>query len=135
MQPDLSLRPIGAGAGTEILLAHAEGKCRARELPLPFLPRPRDGFWHWLFGGPEKSSIRAGYGIYYDHYGEGIVNLFDQYGSFGLSQSITNPTNLLTPDTSPRFTGIHDLPDITGFPASTINVPGAGAQQPALDGL
>ncbi len=34
-----------------------------------------------------KTSIRAGAGIYYDHYGQSLVNIFDQNGSFGLSQS------------------------------------------------
>ena len=33
----------------------------------------------------EKTSIRAGFGMYFDHYGEGIVNTFDQFGSFGLT--------------------------------------------------
>ena len=73
--------------------------------------------------------------MYYDHYGERIVNLFDQYGSFGLSESITNPTNLLTPDTSPRFTGIHDLPNITGMPASTISYPALAPNDPLWTGF
>src|SRR5208283_630930 len=73
--------------------------------------------------------------IYYDHNGEGIVNLFDQYGSFGLSQSITNPTNMLTPDTSPRFTGLHNLPDITGIPSSTINYPALAPNNPLWTGF
>ena len=73
--------------------------------------------------------------MYYDHFGEGIVNLFDQYGSFGLSESITNPTNLLTPDTSPRFTGIHDLPNITGMPASTIGYPALAPNDPLWTGF
>ena len=73
--------------------------------------------------------------MYYDHYGEGIVNLFDQYGSFGLSESITNPTNLLTPDTSPRFTGIHDLPNITGTPASAISYPALAPNDPLWTGF
>ena len=38
-----------------------------------------------------KTSIRAGAGIYYDHYGQSLINIFDQNGSFGLSTSVTNP--------------------------------------------
>jgi hypothetical protein len=63
-----------------------------------------------LFGGPGKTSIRAGYGKYYDHYGEGIVNSFDQNGAFGLSTSITNAPSSQTTDCAPRFTGINDVP-------------------------
>ena len=69
-----------------------------------------------------KTSIRAGFGIYYDHYGEGLVNTFDQNGSFGLSTAVTNPAGVQTfaacpqgsaPNAcspSPRFTGRHTLP-------------------------
>ena len=57
-----------------------------------------------------KTSIRAGWGMYFDHYGEGIVNTFDQNGSFGLTTSISNPAGVYTTQTSPRFTGINDVP-------------------------
>jgi hypothetical protein len=100
-------------------------------LNCPLMP----GFWHLLFGGAGKSAVRAGYGIYYDHYGEGIVHSFDQYGSFGLSESITNPTNVLTPDTSPRFTGINNLPQITGVPASNISYPTLAPNDPLWTGF
>ena len=36
-----------------------------------------------------KTSIRVGAGMYYDHFGEGIVDTFSQLGSFGLTTSIT----------------------------------------------
>jgi hypothetical protein len=64
-----------------------------------------------------KTSIRAGAGIYFDHFGEGIVNTFDQYGSFGLSTSLTNPSDVYTPETAPRFTGVRNLPGIDVGPA------------------
>ena len=57
-----------------------------------------------------KTSVRAGFGIYYDHYGEGLVNTFDQEGSFGLSTAVTNPAGVQTIANSPRFTGRHALP-------------------------
>ena len=34
--------------------------------------------------------------MYFDHYGEGIVNTFDQFGSFGLSTSVANPAGIYT---------------------------------------
>jgi len=72
-----------------------------------------------------RTSIRAGFGMYYDHFGEGIVNSFDQEGSFGLSQGVTSPASYYTVQNSPRFTGPHDIPSLTGCPspASTVVYP------------
>ena len=66
--------------------------------------------WQRIFGGPGKTSIRAGYGKYYDHFGEGIVNSFDQNGAFGLTTSITNAPGSESPDCAPRFSGINNVP-------------------------
>jgi hypothetical protein len=134
VQPDLSFAPSGQARGLKAYWPMQKGNVAPR-FAVAFSPGVAHGLWHTLFGGAEESSIRAGYGIYFDHYGEGIVNLFDQYGSFGLSESITNPTNLLTPGTSPRFTGIHDLPNITGAPASTITYPSLAPNKPLWTGF
>ncbi len=105
------------------------GRCRRTtsrpRLSFAYSPNVGQGFWRKIFGNGGDSVIRAGYGIYYDHFGESIVNLFDQYGSFGLSDSITNPTNVLTPDTSPRFTGLHNIPNLTGTPEQSDQLSGA----------
>ena len=80
------------------------------------------GFMNRLLGGSGKTSIRGGFGIYFDHYGEGIVNSFDKNGSFGLTTAIGNPAGVLTPDTAPRFscgTGGSGCP-ITNIPPSLI---------------
>ncbi len=78
-----------------------------------------------IFGKPGQSSIRAGYGLIYDHFGAAIVNSFDTSGSFGLSSNISNPPGVLSTTTSPRFTGISTIPDgllppapAGGFPAT-----------------
>jgi hypothetical protein len=134
VQPDLYFAPSGQARGKKAYWPMQKANIAPR-IAIVFSPAAAEGFWRKLLGGADKSSIRAGYGIYYDHYGEGIVNLFDQYGSFGLSESITNPTNLLTPDTSPRFTGIHDMPNITGTPASTISYPALAPNDPLWTGF
>jgi hypothetical protein len=134
VQPDLYFAPSGQARGRKAYWPMQKANIAPR-VAIAFSPNAAGGFWRLLFGGTDRSSIRAGYGLYFDHYGEGVVNLFDQYGSFGLSESITNPTNLLTPDTSPRFTGIHDLPNITGTPEGTIAYPALAPNNPLWTGF
>ncbi len=75
------------------------------------------------FSPNEKTSIRAGFGIYFDHYGEGIVNSFDQFGSFGLNTSVESPAGVYTFTDAPRFTGVHDVPSNGSPQPSTITYP------------
>ncbi len=89
-----------------------------------FYPENKNNFAPRLaiaYSPTSKTTIRAGAGIYYDHFGEGLVNTFDQNGEFGLSSSITSPAASLTTETSPRFTGRHNLP--------TQLIPGSFAPQ------
>lgn len=65
-----------------------------------------------------KTSVRLGMGMYYDHFGEGIVDTFAQFGSFGLQTQISNPAGQYGVDTAPRFTGINNLPPLVG-----VNIP------------
>ncbi len=86
-----------------------------------FWPRSKDNFAPRLafaYSPDTKTSIRAGAGIYYDHYGEALVNTFDQNGSFGISSQITNPAGVLSIEGNanhpgaPRFTTRNALPTI-----------------------
>ncbi len=70
-----------------------------------------------------KTSVRAGAGMYYDHYGEGLINTYDQNGSFGLSSAVTNPAAGFTTETAPRFTGNRNIPFNNGAVASTQAFP------------
>jgi hypothetical protein len=78
-----------------------------------------------VYAPTPRTSIRAGFGMYYDHFGEGIVNSFDQEGSFGLSQGVTSPASYYTVQNSPRFTGPHAIPALSGCPspATTVTYP------------
>ena len=76
-----------------------------------------------VYAPNEKTSIRAGAGLYYDHYGEGLVNTFDQNGSFGLATSVSNPASTYKYSTSPRFTGRNTLPFTNGSAASNVQFP------------
>jgi len=79
-------------------------------LAIAYAPNPSGGFWKSIFGGAGKSSIRAGFGIIYDHFGEALVDTFDQNGSFGLATVITNPASVQTVDGSARFSGPNQIP-------------------------
>ena len=62
-----------------------------------------------LFGGPGKSSIRAGWGMYYDLFGSGLMRSYDAT-AFGLSNALTNPAAQLTIASAPRYTSITEIP-------------------------
>ena len=82
----------------------------APRLAIAYSPKAEGGLSKRLWGGPGRSSIRAGWGMYYDHFGEGIVNSFDQLGSFGLTTSLSNPAGVQTVDGSARFSAINTIP-------------------------
>lgn len=111
-EPDLQFSPSGAYYGKPA-----------------FWPKSKDNFaprFAIAYSPDTKTSIRLGAGIYYDHYGESLVNIFDQEGSFGISSSVTNPASEygIEGDSkhlpSPRFLGRQTLPDIDngGSPAT-----------------
>jgi hypothetical protein len=82
----------------------------APRLAFAYSPKADDGFSKRLWGGPGKTSIRAGYGIYFDHFGEGITNTFDRQGSFGLTTAEVNPAGIQTVDGSARYSGLFNIP-------------------------
>jgi len=87
-----------------------------------FWPKSKNNFaprFALAYSPDNKTSIRVGAGIYYDHYGEGLVNTFDQNGSFGLSSQVTNPAGNYSSETSPRFTTRTNLPPSGNPPAAT----------------
>ncbi|PYV31745.1 MAG: hypothetical protein DMG22_15690, partial [Acidobacteria bacterium] len=57
----------------------------APRLSFAWAPRPQSGILRTVFGEGDKTSIRAGVGIVYDHFGLGLLNSFDQSGSFGMA--------------------------------------------------
>jgi len=72
-------------------------------------PRRSSGLLGSLFG-EGKTSIRAGFGMVYDRFGQGIADDFSRNGSFGLSTQLANPAGFLSPYNAPRLTDIHTIP-------------------------
>jgi Carboxypeptidase regulatory-like domain/TonB dependent receptor len=58
----------------------------------------------------DKTTIRAGFGVYYDHFGQGIVDSFDQAGEFGLVTANQAPVGAADADTAPRYTSETTVP-------------------------
>lgn len=83
----------------------------------------------FLFGENGQSSIRAGFGIYYDRIGGTLAVTTDQFGSPGLSTSLQGSADSLS--TAPRFGGNCDLGGCSGLPAlSNFVTPPANAAFP-----
>jgi hypothetical protein len=82
----------------------------APRFALAYSPHFDNGWLHSLFGAAGKSSVRMGYGLYFDHFGQGLVDTFDREGSFGLTTTETNTLAVQTVDCAYRFTGIYNLP-------------------------
>jgi hypothetical protein len=89
----------------------------APRLGLAYSPGGTDGLSKFLFGGPGKSSIRAGFGMFYDMVGQPLAASFSST-AFGLSTSITNPLNTLDAAHAPRFTDFYSIPGAPYLPAA-----------------
>ncbi len=123
-----------AGLITYVLANSPEGrplydyhkKNLAPRISLAYSPQGSDGLSKFLFGGPGRTSIRAGWGMYYDLFGQGIMRAFDST-AFGLSTSLTNSSGQITSLTAPRFTGFYDVPAQLVRAAPSLKFP---VQQP-----
>jgi hypothetical protein len=74
---------------------------------LAYSPEGREGLSKFFFGGPGKSSVRAGFGIYYDLFGESLARVFDADAP-GLSSEFQSPSSADLATTQ-RYTGYNGL--------------------------
>jgi hypothetical protein len=86
---------------------------------IAYSPGYSEGFLAHLFGGPGKSSIRAGAGIYYDQIGQALAVQSDLAGSPGTSTNLSESTTGLGLSTAPRFSGSCNDGGCTGLPSLT----------------
>jgi hypothetical protein len=101
----------------------------APRFAIAYSPDSNDSWFGRLMGGPGKTSIRLGAGMYYDHFGQGVVNTFDQDGSFGLSTALTNVGGVQTVDDAPRMPALPNNGGLYYLPPSLIT-PSPGAAFP-----
>ncbi len=91
-----------------------------------FWPKAKNNFaprFALAYSINDKTTIRMGAGIYYDHYGEALVNAFDQHGAYGISSDIGNPAGTYNSESSPRFTSRTSLPFSNGSAPQTATFP------------
>jgi hypothetical protein len=89
----------------------------APRLALAYSPQSDSGISKFLFGGRNRSSIRAGAGIYYDLFGQALIRGYDST-ALGFSSLLTNPLTA-SAKTYPRFTAYYNVPfDSPFFPAA-----------------
>jgi Carboxypeptidase regulatory-like domain len=80
-------------------------------LAFAWAPRMNDGLLGTLMG-EGKTSIRGGFSMIYDRFGQGIADDFSQYGSFGLSTELENPAASQDVSSAPRLTSVHTIPTV-----------------------
>jgi hypothetical protein len=95
----------------------------APRLSVAWSPDVSEGFLAKLTGGPGKSSIRGGFGVFYEHIGASLAQTFDSQGATGTTTVIENPAYSYDLSTAPRFTNFGTFPPLPpappgGFPAS-----------------
>lgn len=99
-------------------------------------PNKTNGLLGNLFG-TGKTSIRGGFGIVYDRFGQQLVDYFDRTGSFGLSTTLTNQAELQTVSTVPRLTtNMNTIPTADNLGRTVfLPAPSANFPQPFPSGL
>ena len=86
-------------------------------LSLAYSPAFTSGLLGSVFGGPNKTAIRVGAGLYYDNMGQVIALDSDANGSPGTSTALINNSTEFTLATAPRFSGSCTPSGCTGLPA------------------
>ncbi len=94
----------------------------APRFALAYAPTGRSKVGKFLFGDNGQTSIRAGWGMYYDLIGNALIRNFDS-SALGLSTSLNNPSGRLNLETAPRFTGLNTIPQDLIQPAPPASFP------------
>jgi len=115
--PLLSWTPAGNANNTSSWY-NPDYKNFGPRLSVAYSPGYSDGLLKSVFGGPGKSAIRLGAGIFYDKVGQAIAIDSDFRGSPGTATALINGSQQFTLATAPRFAGACTATGCTGLPAA-----------------
>lgn len=107
--PTLSFAPNGRYNGKAEAWS-PEYRDFAPRIAVAWAPDTGNGWLSKIFGPKGKSSIRAGYSLFYQHFGAATVNEFNASGAYGLSSQSSNIPGSVSVSSAPRFSGISDIP-------------------------
>ncbi len=82
----------------------------APRIGLAWTPRPQASWLRKILGNGDETVIRAGFGMYYDHFGPALALAFDQNGAFGLATTLSNSAGSETVSSVPRLTSMNVIP-------------------------
>ncbi|HYL78614.1 MAG TPA: carboxypeptidase regulatory-like domain-containing protein [Bryobacteraceae bacterium] len=129
---DLATRGLSQAGATPITFLDANGPGGRSIYPyhtnwaprvgIAYSPKATDGLSKFFFGGPGKTSIRAGFGLYYDIIGQPLAQTFSN-SQFGLSSQVSNPPNTLSLSAAPRYTTFFTVPAAIVPPAPKGGLP------------
>ncbi|SPF39464.1 Cna B-type protein [Candidatus Sulfotelmatobacter kueseliae] len=108
--------PAGSVYGKPGLYS-SQTKNFAPRLGIAWTPHADSGFLSKLFG-EDKTSIRAGAGMYYQNFGPELAQSYSGAGEYGLSTQVSNPSGSLDLRASPRIGP--NLSDMNVIPLSLL---------------
>jgi len=104
--------PAGSPYGKPGLYS-TQTKNFAPRLGIAMTPHFESGFLGKLFG-VEKTSIRAGAGMYYQNFGPELAQSYSASGEYGLSSQVSNPSASLALSAAPRIgPSLSDMNNLT----------------------
>ncbi|MCU1285962.1 MAG: Cna protein B-type domain protein [Acidobacteriales bacterium] len=114
----LTLNLSGAANGKSPMYPWDKNNFQPR-VSMAWSPNFQGGIGHWLFGSEGKSSLRSGFAMTNDYFGQSLAVLFDLNNTLGFSSGTTIPANTynVTTKPAPLFTAygqqVRPLPGIT----------------------
>lgn len=103
----ISFAPAGSHWGRSGMYS-MQDKNIAPRFGLAWTPRPSQG-WAKALLGDGLTSVRTGFGMYYDNFGPALATNYDASGSFGLTTQLESPFGISIADV-PRITGMNSIP-------------------------
>lgn len=103
----ISFAPAGSHWGRTGMYG-VQNKNFAPRFGLAWTPQPASGWLRTLLGAG-MTSVRAGFGMYYNNFGPALAMNYDQGGSFGLSTTLESPFGISIADV-PRITSMNVIP-------------------------